>query len=221
MKEVVEDPKVINAMSLGQPISLSKRIGHILAWFWIVHNVVMTRCVSMQNANLLMTCTKPSQNVIIGVIIECTSSGSKAPPPPGRRRQLKKATFTRVPSVRPKEPPPVVPSRPRESRFAKLHKERGAEMVIVSFVPVDIASKDLPSLPPDDLDDKSSFMKKDTTRPVQPPPLPPPKQKPSLNLENVDRPPLPQKPPKVLGKTETGVGVRELAAKFDAELHET
>ncbi|KAJ1359268.1 hypothetical protein KIN20_017958 [Parelaphostrongylus tenuis] len=132
-----------------------------------------------------------------------------------------KATFTRVPSMRPKEPPPVVPSRPRESRIAELYKERGAEMGIVSPVPVDFASRDLPSPPPDDPDDESSFMKKETIRPVQPPPLPPSKQKPSLNLENVDRPPLPQKPPKVLGRTETGVGVRELAAKFDAELHET
>ncbi|KAJ1347581.1 hypothetical protein KIN20_002675 [Parelaphostrongylus tenuis] len=97
----------------------------------------------------------------------------------------------------------------------------GFEFVNSSRVPVDFASRDLPCPPSDDLDDESSFMKKDTIRLVQPPPLSPSKQKSSLNLENVDRPPLPQKPPKVLGRTETGVGVRELAAKFDAEIHET
>ncbi|KAJ1359276.1 hypothetical protein KIN20_017966, partial [Parelaphostrongylus tenuis] len=41
-----------------------------------------------------------------------------------------KATFTRVPTMRPKEPAPVVPPRPRESRIAELCKERGAEMGI-------------------------------------------------------------------------------------------
>ncbi|VDM57360.1 unnamed protein product [Angiostrongylus costaricensis] len=128
-----------------------------------------------------------------------------------------KATFTRVPSMRPKEPPPVVPSRPRESRIAELYRERGAEMGILSPVPVDFASRDLPSPP---ANEEGVSMKKDAVRPVQPPPLPPSKHlKPSLNLENVDRPPLPQKPPKVLGRTETGVDVRELAAKFDAKLH--
>ncbi|VDM75573.1 unnamed protein product [Strongylus vulgaris] len=41
-----------------------------------------------------------------------------------------KATFTRVPSMRPKEPPPVVPSRPPEYKLETLYKERGDEMGI-------------------------------------------------------------------------------------------
>ncbi|KJH44126.1 Disintegrin [Dictyocaulus viviparus] len=133
-----------------------------------------------------------------------------------------KATFARVPSMRPKEPPPVVPSRPHDSRIEELYKEKGVEMGIKRYTcaPTDFASRDLPPSPPPD--DPGVSAKKDVSRPLQPPPLPPPKhQKHSLKHDTASRPPLPQKPPEITDGTELGVGVRELAAKFDSQRQTT
>ncbi|KAK5984334.1 EGF domain-containing protein, partial [Trichostrongylus colubriformis] len=125
-----------------------------------------------------------------------------------------KPHFTRTPSTRPKEPPPMVPSRPRDSIVQELYREHGAEMGIKS-ARTDFASRDYKTLPPDD---PGGTMKKETLRPVQPPPPKPPKhQKPPSNNEFINRPPLPAKPPEILNGTDKGIGVRELAAKFDAQ----
>ncbi|KAJ1354721.1 hypothetical protein KIN20_011730 [Parelaphostrongylus tenuis] len=179
----VRDLKVIIAMSLGQPMSLSRRIGQILA--------------VLDGSQCRDDKGKLECDVGDGVL---NYSVNERPP-----------SFI----------PPAIPlvSISPSSPYARSSDQLQAHVPVSSSY-----SKpkiDLPSPPPDDPDDESSFMKKDTIRSAQPPPLPPSKQKRSLNLENVDRPPLPQKPPKVLGRTETGVGVRELGAKFDAELHET
>ncbi|KAJ1359261.1 hypothetical protein KIN20_017952 [Parelaphostrongylus tenuis] len=290
----VRDLKVINAMSLGQPMSFSKRIGQILTWFWMVHSVVTTRSVSVQNANLLVKCTKPSpkcndqchyrgvcnnvgnchcENGFGGSLCEIPDfGGSVNSNPSNTSRGITPSTVLLVLfaifsvafvlvrmyywfkkrrnlpgeeslnamwgdgvlnySVNERPPafiPPAIPlvSINHSSPHARSSNQLLAHVPVhhltqsPSPVPVDFASRDLPSPPPDDPDDESSFMKKDTIRPANPPPLPPSKQKPSLDLENVDRSPLPQEPPKVLGSTETGVGVRKLGAKFDAELRET
>lgn len=125
-----------------------------------------------------------------------------------------KANFTRIPSVRPKEPPPLVPLRPRDSKIQELYKEVGDELGIKNPT-VDLASRQLPTPPPDD---PSTTLKRDTYRPIQPPPPPPPKhQKPALHNGTFSRPPVPEKPPEIANGVEKGGGVRELAAKFDSQ----
>ncbi|XGW29466.1 hypothetical protein V3C99_008913 [Haemonchus contortus] len=121
---------------------------------------------------------------------------------------LIKPNFTRTTgSIRPKEPPPTVPSRPPSSVVQALYTERGAEMKIKS--PSDLISTSPTTK------DLTGTIKQDTNRPIQPPPPPPPKlQKPQLN-EPLIRPPLPVKPPEVLNEAATGVGVRKLADKFE------
>ncbi|PIO77753.1 ADAM cysteine-rich [Teladorsagia circumcincta] len=133
-------------------------------------------------------------------------------PLPPAKPPVTKPHFTRTPSVRPKEPPPMVPVRPRDSVVQELYKEHGAEMGIKS-PRIDFASRDLPTPPPDD---PTGTMKKDTIRPIQPPP-PPPKHQKTHSNEFPNRPPLPAKPPEILNGTDKGVGVRELAARFDAQ----
>ncbi|KHJ97254.1 hypothetical protein OESDEN_02767 [Oesophagostomum dentatum] len=93
----------------------------------------------------------------------------------------------------------------------------GAAHITCDFSPViDLAGRELPSPPQEDL---FGTARKGFNRPEQPPPPPPPhlsQQQKSSSLERPERPALPQKPPKVLGEGEGG-GVRALAAKFDLQ----
>ncbi|KAK6765564.1 hypothetical protein RB195_025463 [Necator americanus] len=124
-----------------------------------------------------------------------------------------KPLFTRVPSTRPKEPPPVVPLRPLDSKLEELYKERGEEMGIKRDA-ANFPSRDLTTPPPED---PTVPMKKGFNRPIQAPPPPPPSQpKLVFNSDKPSRPAIPKKPPKVLSGLE-GADVRALAAKFDCQ----
>lgn len=116
-----------------------------------------------------------------------------------------KPNLSRVPSARPKEPPPTVPSRPHPLALQRIYDEQ--------FTDLGPAEKPLPPTPPDDPYPADHPKRSENTRPVNPPPPPPPKDTKPTKGGSVP-PPIPKEGPRL---QEGKLDVRKMAALFDAK----
>ncbi|GMT34999.1 hypothetical protein PFISCL1PPCAC_26296 [Pristionchus fissidentatus] len=106
-------------------------------------------------------------------------------------------------SPRPRDPPPSIPSRPRDSVVGQLHSQHGHELGIRSQAPAP---------PPVKRDTVSALSRGDSiTRPGINPPPPPPPHKPKSDAKVP--PPLPSKPNQSSSDAPSS-SVKDIAARF-------